>query len=488
MGFIQKQGIQNALITYTGVLIGFVSLMFIQPNFLTAEELGLTRILIAAATLIATIVPMGAGSVTTKFFPYFRNPEKRHYGYFGFMLLFPLVGTLICGGLIFLFSDLIMAQYVKQSPLFTQFFHVLLPLALLMAMNMVLNSYCSSLYRTVIISLFEGVVTRLLFILIIFLYFYEVVTLEQFVYLFVCIYLLQMISMMIFLRIIDKPSFKIDRAHLASVGVSKLITFGLLFALTNVSSLSLRHLDAVMIAKYIDLNAVGIFAVASYIAYVIEIPLASLERVSHAKVSQGWANNDIESIRRIYSQSVKYLMLGGGFLTVGIIVNVTDLLSLLPEVYQQGDTVTVIACTGAFLNIATGMNTSILFTSDKYKYGVMLLVLLLVMVVSLNQLLIPAYGIEGAAVATMLASVIYNVLKYFLILKHFKMQPYNSSSLKTLMVIFLSLGVGLLCPSFSNAILSMLVRSAAVTIVFFGMTYALRIVPEFHKFIPFVRK
>ena len=101
---IKKQGIQNTLITYVGVAIGFVSLMFIQPNLLKTEELGLTRILIASASLLATILPLGVSSVTTRYFPFFRNQDKKHHGYFGFMLLFPLLGTLVCAILIYSFN------------------------------------------------------------------------------------------------------------------------------------------------------------------------------------------------------------------------------------------------------------------------------------------------------------------------------------------------------------------------------------------------
>ena len=117
-----------------GVAIGFVSLMFIQPNLLKAEELGLTRILIAAASLLATILPLGVSSVTTRFFPYFRNEEKQHYGYFGFMMLFPLVGTILCGIIVYTLKDRIVQQYMLillrflklRSLLFWKvFFHVL---------------------------------------------------------------------------------------------------------------------------------------------------------------------------------------------------------------------------------------------------------------------------------------------------------------------------------------------------------------------------
>lgn len=488
MSSIKKQGVTNALITYAGVLIGFVSLLFIQPNLLKPDELGLTRILIAAASLIATILPLGVSSVTTKFFPYFRNEEKGHHGYFGFMLLFPIVGTIICAGLIYLFRDKIIAQYIEQSFLFTHFFDLLLPFAMVISINMVLNAYCSSLFKTAIISLFESIVTRILFILIIIIYYFQMIDLEEFVHLFVLIYVLQAISMFLYIYTIDRPSLRIDRLHLRSVGAQKLIVFGLLLALTNVSSISMKHLDAIMIGKYMSLEQVGIFAVAAYIALMIEIPLVSLERITHTKVSQGWANGDVEGIRKIYYESVKYLMLIGGLLLVGIVMNISDLLSLLPGIYHTGAIVTIIACVGSFLNIATGVNTSILFSSEKYLYGTLFLVILLVLTFVLNILFIPRYGIEGAALATAIAAVIYNALKYLIIWKSFGMQPYDRSSLKILLVIGITFAVVYFMPVLAaNAIISMMIKSVVILAVYLGLSYMLKIAPELHKHIPFLK-
>ena len=483
MGTIKKQGIRNTIITYVGVVIGFASLLFIQPNLLKPEELGLTRILIAAASLIATILPFGISSVTTKFFPYFRNEDKKHHGYFGFMLLFPLFGALVCGALIYSFKDLIIGQYIEQSFLFTRFFDLLLPFAIVIGLNMALNAYCESLFKTSIITFFEGIFTRILFILLIIIYYFRWIDLTQFMYLFVMIYVMQAISMVFYIYSVDKPSLKIDTSYFKSIGLAKLIQYGLLLTITNFSSLSLKHLDALMIGKYMSLDYVGVFAVSTYIALVIEIPLSSLERITHTKVAQGWANNDVESVKKIYYQSVKYLMLIGGLLLVGIIVNIHDLLSLLPEIYHKGDTVAIIACVGGFLNIATGVNTSILFSSEKYIYGTYLLFFLLIVAVVLNIVLIPLYGIIGAALATVISSVIYNGLKYFIILKNFKMQPYDLSSLKILFAIAVTFFISYFLPSFNSAVVSMIIKSIVITGVYAASTYLLKIVPEFHKYI-----
>ncbi len=488
MGSIKKQGVQNAIINFIGVSIGFVSLLFIQPNLLKAEELGLTRILIAAASLIAAILPLGISSITTKFFPYFRNVEKKHFGFFGFILLFILVGTTISGILIYSFKNIILNLYTQQSFLFTRFFDLLLPFAIIISLNIALNAYCYSIFKTSIISLFEGIIVRILFVLIIVIYYFQWINLTQFIYLFIGIYLFQALSIIIYIHQVDTLSFKINTSQFKSIGTSKMVTFGLLLTLTNISSLSLKHLDSLMIGKYLTLDYVGIFAVSAYIALIIELPLSSLEKITHSKVSQAWANKDLDSIKKIYYLSVKYLMLAGGLLLVGILINIHDLLNLLPETYHKGATVTIIASVGAFLNIATGVNTSILFTSEKYIYGTFLLFFLFVLSIILNILLIPAYGIEGAAIATAISSVIYNTFKYFIIWKNFKLQPFNRSSLKILVVIFISFSVAYFLPGFKTSIASILFHSLVITSVYGILTYLLQIVPEFHNYIPFRKR
>ncbi|MBA3970645.1 MAG: polysaccharide biosynthesis C-terminal domain-containing protein, partial [Bacteroidetes bacterium] len=334
-----------------------------------------------------------------------------------------------------------------------------------------------------VIAFLEGILSRLLFIILIVVYYFEWIDLTQFIHLFVLSYFAQTILMCSYLFKTDRPSLIIQKSQFTSIGLKKIIGYGLLLTLTNVSSLSLKHLDAVLIGKYWDLSYVGVFAVAAYISLIIEIPLNSLERISHAKVAQGFANNDIESIKKIYYQSVKYLMLIGGLLLVGIISNVHELLGLLPEEYQAGANVTIISCCAAFLNVSTGVNTSIIFNSSKYIYGTVLLFVLMALALILNIWLIPLYGMVGAAMATGALAVIYNVSKYFIILFSFKMQPYNATTIKILMIIALSFLVAFILPEIDNIYLSMIMKTVVISSVYLGLTYLLKIVPEFHKYL-----
>jgi hypothetical protein len=45
----------------------------------------------------------------------FKNTEKRHHGYFGFMLLFPLAGFILAAGVLLFFKDFIMSRYAAES-------------------------------------------------------------------------------------------------------------------------------------------------------------------------------------------------------------------------------------------------------------------------------------------------------------------------------------------------------------------------------------
>jgi len=103
-------------------------------------------------------------------------------------------------------------------------------------------------------------------------------------------------------------------------------------------------------------------------------------------------------------------------------------------------------------------------------------------------MLIPIYGIMGAAIATTVAAIVFNALKYLFILKEFKMQPFQLPFFKTLLVIGISLTIGFFIPKTENHLVNILVNGSIVTSIFLILTYLFNIVPEFHKHIPFIKK
>jgi O-antigen/teichoic acid export membrane protein len=484
MGIIQRQGIKNTLSSYTGILLGFASLIIIQPKLLTTEEIGLARVLFAFSTLIASFIPIGVTNLTIKYFPHFRNDKNGHHGFMGFMLIFPIIGFLIASFFLLYFKEFIIAQYRRESPLILDYFYYIFPFSFFLAFSTIVTTYLISLFKSTVPSYLNDVYVRVAYILLIVVYFFEWITLPQFIGSYIGIYALQLILLIVYLLKEDKPSLLIDWSFFKQQGLKEMISFGLLLSFSSIAALGLKTLDSVLIGKFLPLGFVGIYAIASFIPTIIETPLNALDRIVTAKVAHAVVENNMTEVKDVFYKSVKYLSLIGGLLFVGINCNISFLLELVGKDFEQGTMVVWIISVGALINMMGGANTSIIFYSSKYWQGALLLFLLVIITFICNILLIPRYGINGAAISTAISSLLYTLIKLALIYKKFKFQPYTINTLKTMGIIAICLAFNFVLPTFESPLINILLRSASLGGTYLLLTYWLKIVPEFHHYLP----
>ena len=103
MGIIKRQGIQNSIISYAGVIIGYINVMVLFPRFLSVEQVGLTRVLPNVAIVLAQLSALGFANAGIKFFPFFRNKAAKHHNFLALFLGVPLLGFSLISGIYFLF-------------------------------------------------------------------------------------------------------------------------------------------------------------------------------------------------------------------------------------------------------------------------------------------------------------------------------------------------------------------------------------------------
>ena len=310
MGVIQRQGIRNSIITYTGIGLGAISLLFVQPHFLTKEEIGLTRILFSFSAILASFMMFGTNNATLKYFPYFKNREKGHHGFLGLMLILPFIGFLVIGLILFILKGYIISRYVAQSRLFTEYFYYVFPLSFFITFINVLTAYSFSLLQTSVPALINDVLVRIVSIILFTIYFIKWITINQFVFLFVGIYGTQFVTLLVYIYIEDNPSLKIDWKFVAGQNPAGMLHYAFVLCIGAFSGLGLKYLDAVMLGMYKSkttglngLDMVGIYSIAAFVGTIVEAPLNSLEKIIIPKISQGWAKDDREDLQYIYYQS-----------------------------------------------------------------------------------------------------------------------------------------------------------------------------------------
>jgi O-antigen/teichoic acid export membrane protein len=478
MGVIKRQGIKNTISGYLGILIGFVNLILIQPHFLTKEELGLTRILFSFSLLVSMFVPLGIGNATLRFFPMFRDEKKGHHGFFAFMNLFPLIGFLVSFLVLWLLKDFVMNQYRRESPLFLEYFNYVFPLIFFNSFINTLTVYCNANLKSTVPSYLNDLGVRLMTIAVVSAYFIKWLTLDQFIAAFVMIYGVQFVMLIGYIFYFDRPKFRIDWYVFKEKNVGSMVRYGLLLWFAGIASLGLKYFDSVMIGKFMPLAFLGIYTIAAFIPTVIEAPLVAFEKIASAKISYAWSVDDRNQIKSIYHQSSLYLFLLGSWLFLMINCNTMSLYTFLPDGYEKGRWVVLIISVGTLFNMATGLNAPILFNSDRYRYGAFFLIALAVLVLALQYWLIPIFGLEGAALATALASIVYNSMLMITVWKLFRLQPFDSRNLRVLVVFLVSYASSWLLPEISNPYLSILFNSMVLTAIFVGGVHFVRIVPE----------
>lgn len=488
MGIIAKQGILNSIFSYIGVLLGFLTIVYIQPIFLKSTEvIGLTRILVSFSFMAAIFIPLGIGSVTARFFPEIKNSENNHHGHFFVVFLFCLIGSAVLSLFFVVFKDNITAYYQVKSPLFNEFYYLVFVFPFILALIMVYNIYSASLYKTAFTVFLNEVLLRVLQIAFIFIYYFGYFDLKQFILAFVSAYLIQLLLLMGYIYRLDNISFKINWSFYKSFFSNRVIVFSALMIFTSFASIGIKMIDQVIMGHYLSLSSIGIYATSIFMVSIMEVPINSLERISNTVVANSWSLGDINNIKKVYYDSVRILMLVGGYLLCGLICCSSSIFQILPEEFEIGKNCMVVMAMCSFVNLSTGINTTIIATSHKYFVISLFLFVLISTSIITNMLLIPKYGILGSAYSTFISIATYNLLKVVYLWYRLKMLPYNKTSLYILGTIVFTLLIVYYIPNNHNPYINILIKGSVISIIFIFSTLKFNLANEITSKVPFLK-
>ncbi len=393
-------------------------------------------------------------------------------------MLYMLIGAAIVFAILLASRSFFINQYSQQSALFTYYYLSVLPFSFVIGFNAVLTLYCNSLFKSTFPALFNEVLVRILSIILFTVYFLKLLSLSAFIWLFIGIYGTQTICLLAYIFSTDSPSFNINWELIRKSNFREMMIFGLWMSFVSVASLGIKFIDSLVLAKYYQLHLVGIYTIAAFIPNIIEAPLNALERIAGTKVAHALTHNDHSEVEKIYYRSAQYLLIIGGLLFVGIITNMQFLIQFLPPKFAGGLTVVYIISTGALFNIAGGANSQIIFSSENFWKGGILLIGVAISSIILNIILVPKFGMNGAALATAGSAFLYFASKFVIIYKNFKLQPYSVKTIWVLALITVCIAINFFLPEFTSNILNIAIRTLVMSILYLGGVLLLNLAPE----------
>ncbi len=477
MGIIQRQSIKGSIYLYAGACLGFLNLAILAPKIFTLDQIGLTQVLVSMATIFAQLGTLGFNSITSRLFPYFRSDKDKHNGFLFIQTMVGLIGFLVVLIAYYFLRDLLIDRNIEKSALFTQYIDLLIPLILFLLAHTLMDSYNRVLYNATFGTFFREVVVRLGNLAIILLFHFDLISFQTYVYLFVAILGIPPLMISLYLYFTGKLSFRPNLAFIDKSMRKQMIDVAIFGIIAGMSGIALANIDKYMITEYLGLSAAGIYSISFYFGTLILLPSRALTKISVALLAQSWKENDVANIESIYKKSCLNQYIVGGLLFILLIANLGNVFQILPEEFQSGRGVIIFIGLANVLNMLSGVSMQIIGTSVFYRYQNYWMVLFIILIVTTNILFIPAFGMAGAALASLVSTFTLTIVKFTFLKWKFGFQPYSIAVPIITLISGGTLALNYLIPEMAFWP-DLVLRSAFIVIVFSGFIYLTRVSSE----------
>jgi len=413
VGIIQKQSIKSTLIAYVGVVLGFFNLIVLMPRILSPDQVGLIRVLLDISIIFLTFAQLGLPTLTVKFFPWFKNQQQQFYGFLNFQFVIALLGFTITGILFYLLKNPIEQFYQEKSALLNQYLYLVYGFAFFMLLFAIFESYARALLKIVVSNFLRDNLVRIGVFAILIMVYLNWLNFEQFLNAYIIIYAVAALCLAYYLNQLNVFFIHKKPTIFKHVKFKEMIPFAVFTIFASASGMMQAKIDTLMITG---------------LAGTIELPRRSIGQITIPIVAQAWKENELSKINMLYQKTALNQLVVGLGLFLLLWINIDNLLLFLPETYRAGKWVILLIGLARVVDMGMGINTEILATSIYYKWDLLLKILLIILSVLFNYLWIPVYGIEGAAFATLLAFLIYNLLRCILLWLKFQFLPFSRNA------------------------------------------------------------
>lgn len=426
MGIVKKDALRTTLISYVGLVLGYFNKAVLFILLLSTVQIGIVNLLITSGLLFAQLSNLGTIYVTWRFFPFFRNAERQHYGFLLLNVLLVLFGVVLFTFLFFLFQAPITEYFMKKSPLIVSYVWWVVPVGIGHVFFLLFENYLRGLYKNVLPVFLQDIVLRLVTSLTLTLYGFRLISFELFIAVLMLSNLLPAMVLLLYLLRMKELSFSLKTIAVPRRFRKILLKFSMFSYVNTLATIVVMTMDAVMIGGMIGLSAVGIYTTMVQITSAVLVPFRAMTRVSSPIVAQYWKEKNLSGLQEIYQKSSGVGLFIGLCSLLMLLLPVRELFSLIRPEFQQGIPVLFFLIFGRLVDMYCGLNGIIFATSKKYQYDLAFTVFLCFGIFALNYALISAgYGIAGVGFSTGIIYVFYNLARTYYIQRVYGLNPFH---------------------------------------------------------------
>ena len=426
---------KGAGIIFVGMVIGKVLAMvntILLARFLEPERYGLFSLGLTIVEILAIIGVFGLASGVTRFIPYYhiKNRDDKVKYTIRFSLKFSLILSAILATVLFLLSDQIACLVFKDDRLkvILQIFSIALPFYTINGIiPSIFRGFGNAKYRVLTEDIMSRIIKISAFILFVYFGYLLYGALAAFA-------VGTILTLGISLYLVQKKLFPIFGSNIKTKDVSvggELLSFSWPLLIGSFSYIFYTQTDRILLGFFKTSEDIGIYTVGSQISHLLTFVVPSFAFLFLPVMSELYSKKKIHDFAHLYKSTTRWIFLITLPLFLFFLFFPEEIILLLfGSSYVSGATVLRILALAFFVSASVGLTWDTLLAMGKTKFVMITQGTGAVTNIALNVLLIPPFGIEGAAIGTACGIIIMNIMQLVVIHHSIKFHPYDRQYLK----------------------------------------------------------
>jgi O-antigen/teichoic acid export membrane protein len=181
--------------------------------------------------------------------------------------------------------------------------------------------------------------------------------------------------------------------------------------------------DIIMLGILADMESAGIYKVATRGAELVAFVLVVTNTPLAPIISKLYAAKEFTRLQKGITKSTRAAFALSILIAVPLILASVWFMALFGDEFVAGATALQILCVGQLFNVLAGSVGFILIMTGHEHKAAMSIFVAAILNIILNAILIPLWGIEGAATATALSTITWNTLMIYFVVDTLHLNP-----------------------------------------------------------------
>jgi O-antigen/teichoic acid export membrane protein len=421
MSVVKQQIIKGTVSNFIGIGLGLINNIWLFPLAFSLEEIGIYRWVERTGVLLAALGLLGVNRTYVRYQNKFDGEVASQF--LSNMLFIAVTGIIVIGIVFSIFTQSFAELF--NVPIHEEFRVLGIVIAGTMAYTLGL-SIASTAKRISIPFFFKNVGIRLILLITAFLVSTNTIGFGIWMNYFAIAHLIVGVVVLGYSLLQKGLPLRMPKALKLGLG-RELFFFSSSGIVMAVMTMSLATIDSQMVASLLDYEALGVYSIAFFIGSFVDGVRRPISQALSPQFANHWNDKNSLAMQKMYARTSRVLMSVALLSFITIVPNLDAIFNLIPDQarFEPAKNVVVLILISRVIDFSFGANGEILSNGPHFKWNLIAISGLVGMLIGLNLLLIPKYGIDGVGYSLIIAYFIFNVAKAVFLYRKEQMQPFT---------------------------------------------------------------